>query len=199
MQCMVTVNGGWAVPDSVLDPAEGDPREVFAALFDQHAAHIGRYLARRVGRRTAEDLVAEVFLEALASRATFEPMRASPRAWLFGIATNLVRRHFRAEERAIRATDKAGRQLVLVEPGADHGVAARLDAAATMARLGGALVALAPGDRDVLLLNAWAGLASTEIAVALGIPEGTVRSRLNRVRRQLRTALTPITSTEESA
>lgn len=199
MQCMVKVNGGWGMPEDVLDPATGDPQHVFAELFDLHAADIGRYLARRVGQRTAEDLVAEVFLEALASRSTFDLARASPRAWLFGIATNLVRRHFRAEERAIRATDKAGRQLVIVEPGADHGVAARLDAALTVSRIGGALVDLAPGDRDVLLLNAWAGLATAEIAVALGIPEGTVRSRLHRVRRLLRAALTPTTSIEESA
>ena len=55
--------------------------------------------------------------------------------------------------------------------------------------LAGALAALSAGDRHVLLLVAWADLGYQEVAEALGIPVGTVRSRLNRARRKVRTAL----------
>ena len=54
------------------------------------------------------------------------------------------------------------------------------------ARLAGALAQLSEADRDVLLLTSWAGLDSNEVADVLGIPVGTVRSRLHRVRKLLR-------------
>ncbi|MDI5982838.1 RNA polymerase sigma factor, partial [Amycolatopsis magusensis] len=68
----------------------------------------------------------------------------------------------------------------------DVPVAGQVDAQTAARQLAGPLAALAPGDRDVLLLIAWAGLDTTEVAEALDIPAGTVRSRLHRVRRQLR-------------
>jgi RNA polymerase sigma factor (sigma-70 family) len=66
-------------------------------------------------------------------------------------------------------------------------VSERVDGAHLAARLAGALAELSEGDRDVLALTSWAGLDSGEVAEALGIPVGTVRSRLHRVRKWLRT------------
>jgi RNA polymerase sigma-70 factor (ECF subfamily) len=153
-------------------------------LFDAYARPLHRYLARRVGVETAHDLVSETFMVALNARHGYDPRRAVVRSWLYGIATNLLRRHVRTEVRGLRATARAAGHGQ--EPGHESRVAERVDAAVAAGRLAGALAELADGDRDVLLLISWAGLDSTEVAEALGIPVGTVRSRLHRVRKWLR-------------
>ena len=160
------------------------PAVVFAGLFDAHAPGLHRYLSRRVGA-VADDLVAETFLAALAGRDGYDRTKADPRAWLYGIATNLLRRHFRPELRGLTATARAHSEE---PPGSDPGdvVPDRMDARTRIGRLALGIAALAPDDRDVLLLTAWAGLDRGEVAQSLGIPVGTVRSRLHRVRRQLR-------------
>jgi len=161
----------------------------FGRLFDQHAPALHAYLCARVGRSAADDLVAEAFLAAYRDRARFDPDRGEVRSWLFGIATNLARRHRRSELRGLAAVARAA-GLALVpadEPG--RRVPERVDAAERVARMAGALAALPPGDRDVLLLTAWGGLTSVEVAAALAVPVGTVRSRLHRVRRHLRAVL----------
>lgn len=166
------------------DVRSGDPAGVFTRLFDAHAPGLHRYLSRRVGA-IADDLVAETFLAALAGRDGYDPARADPRAWLYGIATNLLRRHFRQELGELAATAKAA---AADSPGSDPGdvVPDQVDAQARIGRLALGIAELSQADRDVLLLIAWAGLDSNEVAQALDIPVGTVRSRLHRVRRQLR-------------
>ena len=182
MRAVVQPGGDAAEPHP--DLRAGDPEAVFAGLFDAHAPGLHRYLSRRVGA-IADDLVAETFLAALAGRDGYDQAQADPRAWLYGIATNLLRRHFRQELRRLTATAKASARDT---PGSDPGdvVPDRVDAQVRIGRLALGIAGLAPDDRDVLLLTAWAGLDSTEVAQALGIPVGTVRSRLHRVRRQLR-------------
>jgi RNA polymerase sigma factor (sigma-70 family) len=162
--------------------------ERFAAIFDRHAAHIQRYLARRLGRQVADDLVAETFLVAFGKRARYDLARSDARPWLYGIATNLARQHQREEIREYRL-----RTTFTPPPDQDsHAdrVAAQVTAAAMHRMLAAALAELSAGDRDVLLLIAWESLTYEEVAEALGIPVGTVRSRLNRARRQVRAALT---------
>ncbi len=105
------------------DPAEPSDAEViraslsdpasFAALFDRHAGSVHRYLAKRVGRADAEDLVGETFAAAFRSRATFDPERADVRPWLFGIATHVVHHHRRGEGRRVR---REGAALPPVQP-----------------------------------------------------------------------------------
>lgn len=161
-----------------------DVAGVFGRLFDQHAAPLHRYLARRVGPEIADDLVSEAFLVALRQRDTYDARQGTVRSWLYGIATNLMRRFVRQEERALRA----GIRSMGREESHDEGarVADRVDAEVAVRGLAAALADLSPGDRDVLLLTSWAGLDSNEVAEALGIPVGTVRSRLHRVRKSLR-------------
>lgn len=173
------------------------PAAVFGALFDAHAEPLRRYLARRVGGTVADDLVSETFLVALQRRHSYDPARAAVRSWLYGIATNLLRSHVRAEVRGYQATARAAGAQPAHEDGHDGRVAARVDAEAAGQRLAAALAELNPGDRDVLLLASWAGLEYGEIAEALDIPPGTVRSRLHRVRRRLR-AHAPNTDQEDT-
>ncbi|NUP51739.1 MAG: RNA polymerase sigma factor [Catenulispora sp.] len=160
---------------------------VFGVLFDRHAATIHGYLSRRVGTDLADDLTAETFLVALRKRAAYDPSRPDARPWLYGIATRLLQRHHRQEARQYRALARTG-----VDPVAENhadAVAARVAAGALTRDLAAGLARLGRGDRDVLLLIAWGGLSYSEAADSLGIPVGTVRSRLNRARKKLRAVL----------
>jgi RNA polymerase sigma-70 factor, ECF subfamily len=159
--------------------------EAFGRLFDEHAGGLRRFLASRVGASTADDVVAETFLAALRDRGRYRPERATVRAWLYGIAANLMGHHIRGEVRALRATARLVRRAELGEDHAEQ-VSERLDAQRRVRQLAAALAGLAPQDREVLLLTSWAGLNATEVGEALDIPAGTVRSRLHRVRRWLR-------------
>jgi RNA polymerase sigma factor (sigma-70 family) len=104
------------------------------------------------------------------------------------IATNLVHGHVRTEQRRYRALVRAAAEPV--DHGADPGESTdRLAAEALRGPLSAALAGLKTRDRDVLLLFAWGQLSYEEIATVLAIPLGTVRSRLNRARRQTRAAL----------
>jgi RNA polymerase sigma-70 factor (ECF subfamily) len=152
-------------------------------LFEAHAGDLHRYLGRLVGA-AADDLVADTFVAAIRGRAGFDAARGSARAWLFGIATNLARNHLRRRRREDAATARL-RDAVLAESH-ENRVVDRVDAQLRARQLAVAIAGLSAADRDVLLLTSWAGLDTNEIAEALGIPAGTVRSRLHRVRRQLR-------------
>jgi RNA polymerase sigma factor (sigma-70 family) len=168
---------------------EGSCREPeqFAVLFDKHAPHIYRYLARRADRQVADDLVAETFLAAFAKRDRYDLSYADARPWLYGIATNLVNQHRREVARQYRI-----RQAVTGEPevpGHADQVVADVTAQAMRSLLDEALAALPAGDRDVLLLIAWEQLTYQEVSRALAIPVGTVRSRLHRARTKLRQLL----------
>jgi RNA polymerase sigma factor (sigma-70 family) len=163
-----------------------DAAATFGWLFDRYADALHRYLTRRVGGATADDLLSETFLIALNRRHSYDPVRSAVRTWLYGIATNLIRQHVRAELRALEITARATGARVVTDTNHDGVVADRVDAQVAARRLAAALAQLSPGDRDVLLLVSLAGLDTAEVAEALGIPVGTVRSRLHRVRKQLR-------------
>jgi RNA polymerase sigma-70 factor (ECF subfamily) len=173
--------------DAAVIARSHDDLDAFGILFDRHAVAIHTYLSRRAGTHLADDLTAEAFLVALKRRAVYDPSQANARPWLYGIATNLLHRHHRQEARQYRALSRTG-----VDPVAENhadAVAARVAAGALTRQLAAGLARLSVGDRDVLLLVAWGGLAYAEVADALSIPVGTVRSRLNRARRKLRTTL----------
>ncbi|MFY1670064.1 RNA polymerase sigma factor [Plantactinospora sp. WMMB334] len=171
--------------DAVLR-SRSDP-ECFAAIFDRYFTALHNYAARRLGRAGADDVAAEAFLVAFRQRASFDPRRGSVRSWLYGIATNLIREHCRDEERRYRAHSRAAAEPNSVED--TDRVDARIAASSARDRLVAALAGLSPEDRDTLLLVVWAGLSHQETSGALGVPVGTVGSRLHRVRRQLRAAL----------
>jgi RNA polymerase sigma-70 factor (ECF subfamily) len=156
----------------------------FGVIFDRHGSTLLRFLARRVDPAEAEDLLGEVFRIAFERRAAFDQGRDSARPWLYGIAANLVAKHYRSETRRLRALARAGAARVLDEDPAERAVAAA-DAGARWARVVDAIGVLPEAERQVLLLFAWEELSYDEIAAALGVPVGTVRSRLSRARGRL--------------
>jgi RNA polymerase sigma-70 factor (ECF subfamily) len=152
--------------------------KAFELIFDRHFAALHRYLHRRAGRDLADELAAQTFALAFERRATFRPSE-SALPWLFGIATNLLRRCWRSERRQLRAYGRSGVDRWVAY---EDDVAARADSSALDARLASALAAMRPRERDVLLLYALADLSYEEIASALDIPVGTVRAWLHRAR-----------------
>ncbi len=173
--------------DAALIERSWHEPEAFAALYDRHAAPIHRFAGRRLGDQMADDVVGETFLAAFRRRKRYDLRRADARPWLYGIAANVIGKHRRAEVRMLRAFARTGADPVV----AGHAdlVDSRVCAAAVQRDLAAALAGLSAGDRDVLLLIAWADLSYEETAAALGIPVGTVRSRLHRARRKVREAL----------
>jgi RNA polymerase sigma factor (sigma-70 family) len=149
--------------------------EAFEELFERHFDAIYGYLARRVGPDLGRDLASETFTRAFGARKRYDALLGEERPWLFGVANNLLRRHYRDEERRLRAFAQLDVR--------------RDDAWPDEPRLADALGALSRDERDVLLLFAWADLTYGEIATSLGLPVGTVRSRLHRARAQFRVAL----------
>jgi RNA polymerase sigma factor (sigma-70 family) len=177
----------------VIEASLEDPRE-FGALFDRHFRPVHRYLIRRVGERAADDLASQVFVTAFEIRVRYDLARPRARAWLFGIATNLLRHHLRDERTRLEAyARQAAEELHLTEGLGE--IEERVDAEAALPRLIDALLELPRGDRDALLLFAWAELSYPEIAEALAIPVGTVRSRLHRARATMRELLPPDAAT----
>ncbi|MDX2599178.1 sigma-70 family RNA polymerase sigma factor [Streptomyces caniscabiei] len=171
----------------VIERSRDEP-ELFAVLYDRHADAVHRYAARRLGPEAAEDLMAETFAIAFQRRHTYDLERLDARPWLFGVATNLLGRHRRAEARRFRALARLPEPVEHEEPVADRAVA-RAGATGVRRELAAALAGLSARHRDVVLLVAWAGLDYEEAAQALGVPVGTIRSRLNRARGRLREAL----------
>jgi RNA polymerase sigma factor (sigma-70 family) len=163
-----------------------DP-EQFAVVFRRHAPVIQRYVTRRIGIDAADDVVAETFLVAFRQRASYQADRRDALPWLYGIATNLVGRHWRTELRQLRLLARTGLDPV-AESFTDR-VDSAVSAAGVQARLAAGLARLPAAQRDALLLVAWGGLTYDQVANATGVPLGTVQSRVNRARTRLRRAL----------
>ena len=153
----------------------------FDEAFAEEFASLHRYLARRVGAAAADELAAETFAVAFRRWDRLDPERPV-RPWLYGIAANLMRHHWRKERRMLRAYARTG-----VDP-----VFAVDEPAEDTRELAAALADLRQDEREILLLHAWAELTDTEIAAALDIPAGTVKSRLSRTREKLRNQLDAI-------
>ena len=171
---------------AVIQLSRHEP-EYFTELFRRHAPYIQRYVVRRLGQDAADDIVAETFLLAFRQRDSYDQARADARPWLYGIATNLIGRHRRAEIRLYRALARTGADPV-TESFTDR-IDDRVSASTAGRRLAAALGRLSAELRDTLLLVAWGDLSYEETAAALGVPVGTVRSRISRARSALRRSL----------
>lgn len=173
-----------AIKESLSDPA------AFGVIFDRHASSLHRFLARRVEPADADSILGDVFRIAFERRASFDTARESARPWLYGIATNLIARHRRSEARRLRAMASLA-SLASRRIEGDHDVvgdraAQHLDAENEWSAIVDAIDVLPNAERHTLMLFVWEDLSYEDIAAALDVPVGTVRSRLNRARRRLR-------------
>lgn len=163
-------------------------QHLFAEIYDAHAravyAHAVRMTSDRAG---AEDIVSLTFLEAWRLRETLDAV-TSHRAWLLGVATNVMRNTRRAARRHSEAMTRLPRSEAVPDPA--DAVVSRIADTATAAAALAALDQLRRADREVIVLSVWAGLSHAEVAEACGTKEATVRSRLSRARRRLRTLTT---------
>jgi len=158
--------------------------DALGLLFDRHQRAIYNYCFRQTSDwARAEDLTSIVFLEAW-RRRDVELDSGLVRAWLFGIARNVARNHRRSERRHDAALARLPAEFRT--PSFADDADARLDAEREMQTILTAVERLPRRERDVLSLCVWSGLSYDDAAVALGVPIGTVRSRLARARQRLR-------------
>lgn len=165
--------------------AAGDP-DAFAALFRRHAKKVLNHCFRKTGSWSiADDLTAAVFLETWRRRdGVVLSETGSLLPWLLGVANNLSRNHARARRRYQCFLD---RLPIGGQDSADFSdsVVEKIDAETKMRRVREALGQLSVHETEVLELCVWAGLTYAEAALTLGVPVGTVRSRLSRARQHL--------------
>ncbi|HEY1651067.1 MAG TPA: RNA polymerase sigma factor [Acidimicrobiales bacterium] len=166
---------------SLVDPY------AFAILFERHAGSVHRYLIKRVGLDNAEDLLGETFVTAFRARSSYDLSRSDARPWLFGIATNHARHFWRSEVRR-QSRDTAGMTGATQHDHSDEATA-RAFFSSQEGAVAQALAQLDDAHLDVLLLVAGPGFTYEEVSASLGIPVGTVRSRMSRTRRRLRELL----------
>ncbi|GGO32045.1 siderophore-interacting protein [Micromonospora parathelypteridis] len=164
----------------------GDPG-AFAELFDHYARSVYNHAFRLTADwAAAEDVMAATYLQAWRSRERVSEEGGSLRPWLLGIATNEARNHTRSNRRYRRVAAALLAADVTLPDHADE-VAGRLDDSRRIAAAIDALTRLRRPEREVLTLCLWEGLDYESAAEALGVPVGTVRSRLSRARARLRT------------
>jgi len=165
----------------------GDHDE-FGVLFEEHARAVYNHAFRLTGSwSAAEEVVSLTFLEAWRLRQTVRPEGGSLLPWLLGIALNVARNTNRTVRRHQAAMSRLPKPQEIPDFADD--LAGRLDDAARLQSVRTAIAGLRRGERDVLALCVWSGLNYAEAAEALGVPVGTVRSRLSRVRRKLQRKL----------
>lgn len=163
----------------------GDP-DAFRELFDEHVRSVYNHAFRLAGTwSVAEDVVSLTFLEAwrLRDRVDVDAEGGSLRPWLLGIATNVARNVRRAARRYDGVLARLPREEVV--PDFADEVTNRINDRERLALVRTALEALRKPEREVLALCVWSGLDYAEAAEALGVPVGTVRSRLSRARKKL--------------
>ena len=167
-------------PDDEIIAASKEDPQLFVGIFDRHGRAIHSYVVRRAGSQVADDLISDIWLQSFRSRERYNRGCADARPWLYGIAKNVLRAHWRVHH---------GAETAALEP-PPHDVWAdvddRIDAGDRAAMVKRALGELEPDDREVLLLVAWEELTPTQAASVLGIPAGTARWRLHRARAHLR-------------
>lgn len=160
--------------------------EAFGDLYERHARAVHAFCLWRTGDpASAEDLAATVFLEAWRRREAISPSVESARPLLLGVATNVVRSHWRTRRRHASALGRLRLLAPDTTPGHEEDVIARVDALQRLREMRDTVRHLPRRELEVLALVAWSGLTYDETSIALSIPVGTVRSRLSRARARL--------------
>ena len=170
--------------DSFRARVRAGDADAFGTLFDEHARVIYRYACRVTGDpAAAEDVVGQTFLDAWRLRRKVRPEGDSLEPWLYGIATNVLRNARRSAKRYRAVLDRIP-DSELVPDHADD-LVRRENEEEQLAAARTALGALRPAEREVVALCLWSGLTYAQAAEALGVPVGTIRSRLSRAKSRL--------------
>jgi len=167
--------------DSEILVAAANNPAAFKEIFERHFESVHRFVARQLDLECADDATAEVFLRALRGVSGYQARSPDALPWLLGIAANVVRAELRDRYRSrVRSLELIGAR--------EHSARAdgELETVGRLAEVQRALNTLSSEEREPLLMFAWLDQPYESIAVALGIPVGTVRSRIARARRQLR-------------
>jgi len=176
-------------PDARLwASAQGGDAEAFGALFARHRDRVYTYCFRRTGSwSAAEDALSVVFMETWRRRHDVQVIEESLLPWLFAVANNISRNVERSRRRYANLLNSLP-NVGSIEDHADD-VAARVDDERQMRTVLVALHTLGRLDQDVIAMCDWEGLSYEEASAALGVPVGTVKSRLSRARKRLRELL----------
>ncbi|MEZ5280563.1 MAG: RNA polymerase sigma factor [Acidimicrobiales bacterium] len=172
-----------------MGPVDRDRVAAAGRLFDEHHTAVWRLLCRLAGSTVADDLAAEVFCVALDRFGSFDASLGSERGWLFGIAVNVVRTHHRGVDRESRAVQRLAARPTAPGLGTGSQVVSAVTREEQRAAVRDAVAALSESQREVVVLVLWEELSYEAAAMVLGIPLGTVRSRLARARSALQEAL----------
>jgi len=182
----MTGSTGGGSSDAIIIARSLVEPQAFEEIFSRHYRTIYRYVARRLGRDTADEITSEVFLRAFDGRSRYEQIRESCVPWLYGIASNVCRTTARSRFREANAVRRL--EAVASAPDQAESIAWRLDAQEAVSKSGliDCINALNVDEREMLYLLAFTELSYREIAEAMGVPTGTVKSRLSRTRAKLR-------------
>jgi len=179
MRILLVTNDNDIIRDSLTSA------DRFSEIFERHISAVTAYVARRVGPAASDDIVSDTFLTAFRKRRRYDMTRTSALPWLMGIATNVLAQHRREQATHWRALQSAFAHGDVSAADELDRSASRMDASAALEDLFPRISALSSRDREVLFLHAWGDLTYEQIATALAIPVGTVRSRLSRIRAKL--------------
>jgi len=175
----MTLNDAKLIDRSFREP------EVFGEIFNRHFDVIAGFCVRRMGVARGEDIAGDVFRWAFENRRRFDLEQSDARPWLYRIANNFVREAIRSVGRQGVAYD---RWLIKETRGGTElafEVATAIDAQHDLSSVASVLELQPVEEVETLLLYAWEHLTYSEIAETLGIPVGTVRSRIHRLRQHL--------------
>lgn len=179
----------------------GGDGDAFGQLYQRHGRAVYNHCFRRTASWSlAEDMTSVVFLEAWRRRDAVQLSERSLLPWLLGIANNVVLKQRRTLVRHHRAMARLPASVVEPDPADD--VASRLDDEHRMRQVRIAMRTLTRVEQETVALCVWAGLSYADAAIAMGVPIGTVRSRLARARERLRSESTEQTEnrgTQETA
>ncbi len=161
------------------------PDAAMREVYDAHGAELYRFARRSLGDAgLAEEAVQEAFLRAWRASDTYDPARASQRTWLFAILRNVVIDLVRARRSRPPLAEAAAADGDAGSDGDDS-----IDRMLTVWQVEAALAALADDHRRALVEVHWRGRPYADVAVELGVPEGTVKSRVYYGLRALRVVL----------
>jgi RNA polymerase sigma-70 factor (ECF subfamily) len=178
------------MPNLLLRIAKDRDDQAFRELFETYSARIRSFMLRTgADAGVAEELTQETLLTVWRKAAQYSPEKGAASTWIFTIARNLRIDKVRKEAPWQELPD----EVAAVIPAEDQPADEALASAQLQVHVRAALDQLTPEQRDVVTLAYIEGLSHGEIAARLGLPLGTVKSRMRLAYQKVRTALEQVT------